>query len=230
MKFYRILILTLCLLFSYLPVHAGIHFISLGRDCQVAAKMIAYNVRNAAYPLDWMVSYHFNGVTEVIEDDFKYFLDPAFLEYKTAHIENTYYHFIYNHFFPLVGYPVTEEVNVAGTVVPNYLDYLPAVQETQGRRIRRLLDLISSEEKIVFIRTYASQQEAIAFVDMIKEKNPRLDFLLVVVNEKNGVSYNWSIPHVLNFYASQHSGFVDWWHDNEWEIIFQQIAVHLTQH
>ncbi|MBA2368591.1 MAG: hypothetical protein H0V82_06165 [Candidatus Protochlamydia sp.] len=230
MKIFKILILSACFLLGYLPAHAGTHFISLGRDCQVAGRMIAFNLRNAAYPLDWMVSPHFNGVTQVIKDDFKYFLDPAFLEYKIENIENTYYHFTFNHFFPLVGQPVTKDVHIAGTVVPNYLDYLPAVQETQGRRITRLLNLLSSREKVVFIRTHASQQEVLTFVNMIKTKYPRLDFLLVVVNEKNGLSYSWSIPNVLNFDASQRCGLADWWNDNEWQLIFQKIAIHLTCH
>ena len=46
------------------------------------------------------------------------------LVYQTSYIENTYYQFGFNHFFPLVGHPVTEEVHVAGTVVPNFLDFL----------------------------------------------------------------------------------------------------------
>jgi hypothetical protein len=229
MKIYKILLLTVCFLLGYLPVHAGIHFIGLGRDCQIAAQLRTYNLRLAAYPFDWMVSHNFNGITEAIKDDFKFFLDPIFLEYKTVNVENTYYQFIFNHFFPLVGHPVTEEVHIAGTVVPNYLDYLPAVQEIQGRRIKRFFELLSTnDEKIVFVRTHASQEEVINFINMIKVKYPGLDYLLVVVNQKNDESYNWSMPNVLNLYASQYCGFADWWHDYEWEIIFQKIAIHLT--
>ena len=97
----------------------------------MAGVLINFNLRKAAYPLDWMVSHNFYGVVEVFKTDFKYFLDPEFLAYRVNYIENMYYQFGYNHFFPLIGQPVTEEVHVAGVVVPNYLDYLPFVQEVK---------------------------------------------------------------------------------------------------
>ncbi|WP_195155562.1 DUF1796 family putative cysteine peptidase [Candidatus Protochlamydia phocaeensis] len=215
--------LTLCFLFRYLPLQGDTHYISLGRDCQVSCQLALYNLRSAAYPLDWIVSHHFEGVIEVFKDDFNYFLDPAFLEYKTTYIENTYYQFLYNHFFPVVGYVPKEDIVVKGTIVPNYLDYLPNVQATQGRRIQRLMNLLSSKERIIFIRSHSTPDEARAFMRMLKEKYPHPDIFLVVVHERKDLIGDWHIPNVLNFYASQKSGFADWWEASEWAKIFSHI-------
>lgn len=228
MSIFRVISLIVIIFFSPLSVQSEVHYIGLGRDCQVAGVLINFNLRKAAYPLDWMVSHNFYGVIEVFKTDFKYFLDPEFLAYRVNYVENMYYQFGYNHFFPLIGQPVTEEVHVAGVVVPNYLDYLPFVQEVQNRRIQRLLNLVSSNEKIVFIRTHSTPDEAKAFMDMMKDKYPQLDFLLAVVHERADLIGDWHIPNVLNFYASQRNGFADWWTLDEWVGIFLQIQHYIA--
>lgn len=210
------LLLSLMLLFccsSSIYAHP-IHFVGVGRDCQAAEALKAFKLRKASYPFDWFVSKDFNMVTLAIEKDFEFFLDPAYLlNVKQSYVENTYYHFYYNHFFPVVNW----------ILVSNWLDYLPEVQTTQYRRIARFQDLLNSQNTIVFIRTHCSSTEAESFVKMIKIKYPTLDFVLAVVNEGSDVKDDWQIPHVLNFYASKKIGLVDWWALSEWESIFAQI-------
>jgi hypothetical protein len=217
--------LTLCFLLGHLsivsgitPYRSAIHYISLGRDCQVANELKESNLRDGAYPLDWMVSPNFFGILQAFKEDFKYFLDPAFLVYQVVHVENTYYQFFYNHFFP-----VEQPVTGIPKILPNYLDYLPSAQATQGKHIQRLLDLLSSKDKIVFIRTHSTPHEAQAFMNMIKEKNPRLDVLLVIVHERKDLIGDWNIPNVLNFYASQRCQLANWWSREEWIHIFNKI-------
>jgi hypothetical protein len=206
-----------------------VHYIGLGRDCQVAIILRDLQIRRAAYPLDWMVCSNFYGVIEVFKDDFKYFLDPNFLIYKESYIENSYYQFGYNHFFPIIGFPIYDDIHIAGTIVPNFLDHLPAVQATQGKRIQRLLDLLSSDEKIVFIRTHAMPDEARAFVHAIEQKYPHLKFRLVVVHERQDLIGDWNIPKVLNFYACQRSGDHDWWIPQEWANIIQAVQANIPK-
>lgn len=221
MKSLRVLILVI--LFNC-SAHAGVHYIGLGRDCQTAVMLRTFKLRNAAYPFDWMVSHNFYGIIDAIQEDFQYFLDPAFLVYQKIWIENTHYHFFYNHFFPVVGQSPNQEDFFDGeAVVPNFLDYLPMVQATQNRRIQRLQALLSSKEKIIFIRTHAVPQEAADFMKMIKAKYPQADVTLVVVHERPDLIGNWNIPHVINFYAGIKKGFMDWWIDDEWMVIFFKI-------
>lgn len=43
--------------------------IPIGIDCGVSEMLRKYNLRNNAYPFDWIVSY--NGITKIIKNDFK---------------------------------------------------------------------------------------------------------------------------------------------------------------
>lgn len=224
MNIFKIACLTTLFLCTQIFCYCDIHFISLGRDCQSANQLRNFKLRMAAYPFDWMVSRNFCGIILAIQDDLKHFLDPSLLTYKVSFIENTYYQFEYNHFFPLMGRPITEEVFEAGTIVPNFMDFLPAVQQVQNKRINRLLTLLSSkEDTIVFVRTHASPDEASAFAKMIKKKYPHLNFYLVVVHENENLIGDWNIPNVVNFYACKRSGLADWWNQAEWESIFYKI-------
>jgi len=224
MNIFRIVCLTLCFLISHSSAQSATHYIGLGRDCQIAGTLVGFNLRSAAYPFDWVVSHNFNGIIKAFKDDFEYFLDPVFLEYSTNSVKNTRYQFYFNHFFPLVGHEIMEEMHVAGVVVPNFLDYLPMVQETQNRRIQRLLGLLSTTtERVIFIRTHATPYEAGAFMRLLKHKYPQLDAYLVVVHEREDLIGDWQIPNVLNVYASHRTGFADWWTVNEWHNVFNQI-------
>lgn len=221
MKLLRNTVLTMFFLLVYLQSTYCVQYISLGRDCQVAGELVSFNLRSAAYPLDWMGTSNFYGIVQAFEDDFQHLLDPAVLEYRTTYIENVHYQFHYNHFFPIIGEVFLGEVCVAGTIVPNYLEYLPIVKEVQERRIGRLINLLSSKETVFFIRTYGTPDEAIAFTNTIKQKYPELDFMLVIVHERVDWIGNWNIPNVLNFFVNQRSGFADWWSKAEWANIFQ---------
>ena len=101
-----------------------------------------------------MISHNFEGVLQAFDDEFANFLDPAYLSYATTLVQNTYYDFGFNHFFPLEGLPDNEPINIAGIVRTNYLDYLPSIQAAQGIRIDRLNKLLSSNEMVVFVRTH----------------------------------------------------------------------------
>jgi hypothetical protein len=217
------LTLLACFLFFQYGLQAEVHYIGLGRDCQIASHLERLFLRKAAYPFDWMVSHNFNGITQAIDENFIHFLDANVLLHKGPYIENVYYQFLFNHFFPLVGRPVTEEVCEAGTVVPNFFDYLPQVQTTQNRRIERFINLLSSDDHVVFIRTHATAIDAALFVNMIENKYPQLQFTLVVVNDMTNFSGAWNIPHVLNYYGSQYIGFADWWTYPEWDAIFEHL-------
>lgn len=199
------------------------HFVGLGRDCQIADAFNTFQLRQAAFPLDWVVSHNFEGVIQAFEDDFKHFLDPIYLVYAKTHVINSYYGFGFNHFFPLEGVPVTEHITVPGTVVKNYLDYLPAVQVTQGRRIQRVKDLLSSDEFVIFVRTHIVPSQAENFVARIRKKYPNLRFLLVVVHENLDLIGDWKLDRVLNFFACRRRNFADWWDNSEWATVFYHV-------
>jgi hypothetical protein len=215
-----ILYSILLLLFHSSAYTHQVHYIGVGRDCQVAEELKAFGLRKASYPFDWFVSRNFNTVIMAIEEDFEFFLDIDYLIYRegSGYIENSHYSFLYNHFFPTVNW----------IIVPNWGDYLPAVQTTQNRRIKRFQDLLNSQDTVVFIRTHCLPEEADHFVKVIKNKYPNLDFILTVVHDREDLKDDWCIPHVLNFYASKRKGVVDWWDRSEWIVVFEHIKYWLS--
>jgi len=223
MKFLYFIVLSF--LFSRSVVHGTNtrYYVSLGRDCQIASSLVDFNMRRFALPFDWVLSSPFEGVIKAFEEDFEHFLDPLYLSYETNYIANNYYGFGFSHFFPMIGVPITEDICVAGTVVDNYLDYLPAVQTTQERRIQRLKDLLSSEEVVFFIRTHINKDEAVHFVSMLNEKYPQLVFILVMVHERADLIDNWHLEKVINYYASLRRGIGDWWNYSEWQHIINDL-------
>jgi hypothetical protein len=232
MAIFRIISLMLTIIVAPLLAQSEVvHYISLGRDCQVAIKLNEFNLRKASYPFDWMSSHFMEGVIKAFKTDFEYFLDPAFLEYRTDHIANTCYHFGYLHFFPLIGQSFTEEDSgVHGIIDPNFLMHLDSVKEVLNRRIKRLQDLLSTKSKIVFIRTRSDRDEAKAFMKMLRSKYPKAKVLLIVVHEREDLIGNWHLPNVLNFYVSQRCGFCDWWSTPEWTEILSQTQNWIESH
>lgn len=230
MKFFRTILLFVVFLGTNFFAHGNVipHFISLGRDCQVAGHFSLFQLREASFPLDWVISYEFEGVINAFDDDFKYFLDPLYLVYCKEYIYNSYYSFSFNHFFPIKGVPVTDHIAVPGTVVENYLEYLPQVQAIQGRRIQRVKDLLTSNEVVVFVRTHLEPDQAKRFTSLIRQKYPKLKFLLVIIHERPDLIGNWHIDRVINYYASIRSGMADWWHIVEWSNIFQYVQAEVN--
>lgn len=97
--------------------------ISLGWNCSSAQEGLSLGIRKnkingySTCPFDMMIS-NYIGLCKCIEDDFKYFCDPNYLELRPApemskHIPNqkdgeqwvynTYYNFVFNHESPYHG-------------------------------------------------------------------------------------------------------------------------------
>ncbi|MDP1880206.1 MAG: DUF1796 family putative cysteine peptidase [Parachlamydiaceae bacterium] len=225
MRLFKIAYLFVAFLCFQTTGYCQIHFISLGRDCEVAFNLRQFNLRRNPYPFDWLASDNFSGIMLAINDDLQYLLNPNLLIHKGFYIENILYQFKYNHFFPIVGKPLTEEVFESGQIVPNFLKFLPYVKSIQNIRIENFFKTLSSvNDKIIFIRTHATPNESEEFVQLIKKKYPNLDFHLVVVHERTDLIGNWNIPHVINFYTTTKKAiFPGWWHSSEWNNIFNHI-------
>ena len=97
-------------------------YVSLGSDCMCAFTARDTNKRSVALPFDWVVTY--NGVSEIIKDEFKHFLPKS---------ENTTFNPLSN-------------TNFVHNKFPN--DY-----DKMNRRIQRFMDLLKNEtDEIIFIR------------------------------------------------------------------------------
>src|SRR4029079_14585508 len=76
--------------------------ISLGFYCQVASQLRIHGLRYEAFPFDWLVC-HFEALIVLIENHFKDFLNPEYLQFVTTekekYILNAFYGIKFLHDF-----------------------------------------------------------------------------------------------------------------------------------
>lgn len=152
-------------------------FISLGPECYVAGHLAQIGYRRASFPFDWLLTLDHSGVVELLDDNFKYFLDPSYYSLHTnGALINTYYHIEFRH----------EHDN----------DFIGKY----GRRIDRFRRLNNYSGKVFFMReSYAgaespsfywpckdvlniSSEHALELKRALKNRFPNLDFSLVIMN------------------------------------------------
>jgi hypothetical protein len=152
-------------------------FISLGADCYVAGNLVHIGYRRASFPFDWLLSLDHNGIIKILDDDFKYFLDPSCYSLHTnKYLIHTYYHFEFRH---------EHDDDLIGKY---------------GRRVDRFRRLNNYAGKVFFIRKSSASAASPAFYwpskdllnisfehafelkQVLKKRFPNLDFSLVIVN------------------------------------------------
>ncbi|MBD8497413.1 DUF1796 family putative cysteine peptidase [Paenibacillus arenosi] len=125
---------------------------SLGSSCLPAIKLQSRNLRPCSGPLDWMTSRSLPHVNRLLEAKFKDFLSlkhitiTGDLSYQKAHyiVQDTFYQVSSVHDFDVYQNTLAE------------LKQYPEVISKLNRRIKRMLDDMSSGKRILFIRTEES--------------------------------------------------------------------------
>jgi len=167
--------------------------ISLGWNCSAAQDGLKLGLRNTksngykTCPFDMMIT-NYVGMCKCIEDDFKYFCDPNYLELRKApkmspHIPNqkddemwvfnSYYNFYFNHESPYHGnLYLNEQWSGPNHFVNNNFEKFV---ERYERRINNFRGYMTGLELVNFI---VWRYNAIPYelVDIIKEKYPNLNF------------------------------------------------------
>lgn len=214
-------------------------YINLGQDCQAAVRLREFNLRKSAFPFDWLRSYNFKGICKCINEKFAFFLDPHHLQYKNemigtwnnSRIINIRYNVEFVHDFPTIinSNHVAQENENEGIIVTNYLDYLPQVQDKYSKRIARFLSVLNGTASVIFFRTHITPEEAFHFTEIMKKLYPQLNYTLVIVHNNKKLFYEWKIPHVKNFYASEKdiSNNNNWFHRKEWAKIFRSLGIEI---
>lgn len=152
-------------------------FISLGPDCYISGYLDQIGYRRASFPFDWLLMLDHSGMVKLLNDDFKYFLDPScYAIHTNRYLVHTYYHLEFRH----------EHDN---DLIGKY-----------ARRIDRFRKLDLYPGKIFFIRkSYAgaespsfywpskdllhiSFEDALELKQGLKKRFPNLDHSLVIIN------------------------------------------------
>lgn len=158
--------------------------ISIGQDCGVGRALRTLKYKDASYPFDWSVSL-LDFIIESFKNDFNNFNNVLDIcsnienEKKKPQINNKmyFYHDLY----------YSEIINNSKNKADFYEKY--------SRRIKRLLELLNSDLKILFIRKCPIDKikdiEKLYYI--IKNKYPKLKFKIMLINNINDKSNNENI-------------------------------------
>lgn len=162
-------------------------FISLGAFCEVAITLRNNELREAAFPFDWLDCRYHDGLIKLLNDDFAFFTDAAYfvqlLDCPAPHtVFNHYYGLRFHHDWP---FPDDE------WGLMRYEQQLDHIRMKYDRRIDRFRQLRSYPGKVFFIRASfwnpgedagSNPLQARELKEALDRYFPSLDFTLVIVN------------------------------------------------
>jgi hypothetical protein len=200
--------------------------ISLGYSCEPAMMSRVFNIRETAFPFDWMATYSFEKVCLTIKERFANFLDKKYLSFVNIYLINEYYNFTFLHDYPAVGSVHSSIENNYGMLDSNLLSYLEQMQTKYAKRITRFHEALNGDRSVYFFRTHISPHEAQIFTSLMNEMYPKLIFKLIVVNNKNEHEYNWNLSNVISFWPTKKNPtYPKWASVDEWRTIFIKLGL-----
>lgn len=190
--------------------------ISLGINCQVAYQLRLHGLRYEAYPFDWIIC-PFDALITLIENKFKNFLAPEYLQFicteNEKHILNTLYGIKFLHDFKLT---------------PQFMDDYEKVKTTYERRIQRFYQNLSKTCKALLIRRKISKEQAFQLKQTLQKEFPFVDFLILAIDNTLEIKEDWDITHVKNFYMPIVPG-QDWKGDPAlWKELFINLNLNIS--
>lgn len=165
-------------------------YVSLGGCCEVASQLRHHHLRNDAYPFDWLITSSHDKFVQLLNDDFKYFLD------ENCMIRNTEYPAILDNHFYECEFRHDQSVNPTESIASHIQEILSKYE----RRITRFRHIREFGGKVFFIRCpYDSQnggpyfswredqeritpEQSVELKATLNQYFPGVDFTLVIVN------------------------------------------------
>jgi hypothetical protein len=201
---------------------------SLGDLCLASLQLRKNKLRPFAGPLDWMSSPSLPSVSRLLKNQFTGYMDKSNLiptGYSTGVdssepylcVTDTAYQIVSSHDFK------------ASQNTFNNLGTYPEVRAKFDRRIIRLLDVLSSGKRILFIRTEGIFEEVLE-LESVLSKLVKNDFYILVVNHSNTkilVEKDWPIANVCAIELPN----VEKWQGNDhyWRDIFNGITININK-
>jgi hypothetical protein len=224
----RVAIVILMSFLFCLPIESMYECVGLGETCTVAAALQKFELRNAAYPFDWVISPH-QSLCNVLHNDFQDFLDIRYLSVRDDNkgVVNKY-GLAFMHDFPTMGYVGEVETQEnplgEGQLRFDWIKFAPEVGRKYDRRIQRFRDLCNSDKKVYFIRHggITSIDQACSLRDLLRASYPKLDFTLIIVGHNSSFAQPWGEKNIRNYYVP----ITQVWNDvAEWEKIFIDLGL-----
>jgi hypothetical protein len=194
--------------------------ISLGEVCQPAGHLHASGLRRRSFPFDWLIT-PFEGLMRFIANEGKGFLKKENLlfnvsVYGVPGVAFDAYYCIY----PVHALKYSMKNSSGGIkkydeVVVNDFDGIKATLE---RRIERFFDVLRSNKKVLFVRLGITYKEALRLDELLHTRYPRLDYVILALDDTHEMRYDWGLKRVRNFYIKRPSKFDS--HGEDWKRIF----------
>ncbi|WP_339290586.1 DUF1796 family putative cysteine peptidase [Paenibacillus sp. FSL E2-0201] len=167
--------------------------VSLGMSCAPAINMQRNNLRTFSMPLDWMISYSLTDVNRLYKNRFQNFMELTnlqmlkethfFLEdgvpaypngnknalVKSYFIQDTCYNIISVHDFPI-------------TSGKHWSTTYPSYKAKLDLRMKRFWDKLLSSKKILFIRWFATYEQAVELQAILSDILKPNEFTVLILN------------------------------------------------
>lgn len=177
-------------------------YISIGSSCSIAYQLQQHNLKNCAYPFDWIRTNRLSYINELLNNNFE---DFDKIEYVKDSIK-----------FPLIDDTFTNQLtktivckNKYSTFYHDFTDInnISIQYEKYIRRIDRLYNIIKSDKYICFIRdelkpNNLSIDDIINFDITVKNINPNIKYKLIIIlhNSKYIIDENMICSNVQIIY------------------------------
>ena len=157
-------------------------FIPLGNSCSISYNLKVNNLRKFAYPFDWVRIQNLNNISLLIQNNFDGFLDLSKFRFKyfsnKFNVNNKFESYIYSNEYCTFFHDFD-----------NYIEKFDAsiFIKKYERRIKRFLEVIKSNNKLIFIREEfgkINKNKIYNFISVIKNINPKIDFYLIIITNK----------------------------------------------
>jgi hypothetical protein len=204
-------------------------FIPIGGCCDCASYLKKSGVRFLSYPFDWMCI-GYDSLLNIIDMDFKNFLNEEFLCGEKYYVKNLLYNIIFQHEFPV------ETIGKEKKLSSSWIKLLPEVKDKYKRRISRFYKALSSGRKVFFVRSLVfGQGEKISetqlsllenfiikFESLVNYKFPNLDFTLCIAIVANSVKSSYEL--VDNSYKNTRIFYLEWF-DKPLDFMIKKLIV-----
>ena len=178
-------------------------YIPLGNSCSIAYNLRLLDLRNLAFPFDWVRVTNLNNITTLLENEFEDFLNLDTFQFKEIsdkfEINGRNKSYVYS--------------NNYCTFYHEFDDYIEKINtdtflEKYNRRINRFLDCIKSKNHITFIREEYGKVKLCKinkFIKAIQIMNPTLKFKLIIITNNKNLE---DIDNVTFYYSDK--SIIDW--------------------
>ncbi|SDX43780.1 DUF1796 family putative cysteine peptidase [Paenibacillus sp. PDC88] len=201
-------------------------YVSLGSSCEPAAHLRRKGLRTFSAPLDWSVSLSLTDVNRLLQNRFQGYMElpnmglidgyATFVDnekvtpLKSYFVKDHYYNVISVHDFPVVE-------GQAWTAV------YPEFKQKIDMRSQRLLEVLSTSRRVLFIRWGSTYEEALQLQNILRPLTGG-SYNILIVNGIDGltsvVNNGWALPGICSLGIPNRAG-----DDATWDVLLNGFSL-----